>query len=111
MSFLSRWRPRQLLLAWVAYWIVLVLVKFGGAIGPIYSATHAEGNHGEINASFGDGVLSLTVKEMGRVTWTQSVHFLTAALWLALPPLVLWLVWVRARSGAIRSEQAGMVRT
>lgn len=103
MSFLSRWRPYQLLLAWSAYWIVLLAVTFGPAIPAILRATRAPANKGEINASFDNSVWSLTVKVMGQVTWTGSVHFLTAALWLAVPPLVLWLLWLRSRSNALRS--------
>jgi hypothetical protein len=109
MSFLSRWRPYQLLLAWSAYWAVLLAATLGPALPAILRATHAEGNHGEINASFSNTVLSLTVKEMGQVTWTGSVHFLTAALWLALPPLALWLLWLRARSETAREMRAAQL--
>ena len=97
MSFLSRWRPYQLLLAWTAYWILLLAVTLGPALPAILRATRATGNRGEISASVSD-TISLTVKEMGQVTWTGSVHFLTAALWVALPPLALWILWLRARS-------------
>jgi len=97
MSFLSRWRPYQLLLAWTAYWVLLVAVTLGPALPAILRATR-EGGHGEINASFSDTVMSFTVKEAGQITWTGSVHFLTAALWVALPPLALWILWLRERS-------------
>lgn len=103
MNFLSRWRPIHLTLAWIAYWVVLVGATLGRAVPAMLSATRAQGNHGEISASF-SSTLSLTVKEMGQVTWTGSVQFLTAALWLAVPPLILWLLWLRARSGVVRSE-------
>ena len=106
MSFLSRWRPYQLLLAWSAYWVVLLAATLGPAFPAILRATGAEGNHGEINASFSNTVVSFTVKEMGRVTWSGSVHFLTAALWIALPPLALWVLWLRARSDATREMRA-----
>lgn len=98
MNFLARWRPYQLLLSWTAYWVLLLAVTLGPALPAILRATRATGNHGEINASVSDTVLSFTVKEMGQVTWTGSVHFLTAALWIALPPLALWMLWLRARS-------------
>ena len=105
MSFLSlsRWRPYQLLGAWVAYWLALLFFAIGPAIPAILRATR-KGVKGEINASFGDAVLSLTVKQAGQVTWSGSVHLLTAALWLALPPLVLWVVWLRARGAAMRGD-------
>lgn len=103
MSFLSRWRPYQLLLAWAGYWVLLLLSSLGPAIPAILSATRDD-THGEINASVSDTVLSFTVKELGKVTWTGSVHFLTAALWIAIPPLALWLLWMRARSGTMRID-------
>src|SRR3954465_7075545 len=106
MSFLSRWRPYQLLLAWAAYWIVLLAATLGPALPAILRATSAGGNHGEINASFSNPPLSFTVKEMGQVTGTGSVHFLTAALWIAIPPLVLWVLWLRARSETPRDMRA-----
>ena len=98
MSFLSRWRPHHLLLAWAGYWVLLLMAALGPALPAILRATRGEGNHGEINASFGDAGLSLVVKEMGAVTWSGSIHLLPAALWVALPPLALWLLWLRARS-------------
>jgi len=102
---LSRWRPVHLLVGWSAYWAALLIVTLGPAVPAILSATR-DGTHGEINASFGDSAFSLTVKELGKLTWSGSVHVFTAALWIGIPPLVLWLLWLRARSGASRSEQA-----
>lgn len=101
---LSRWRPRHLFLAWTAYWIALLLVTIGPAVPAILRATGSAPGKGEISANFADGVFSLIVKQSGQVLWSGSVHFLTAALWLALPPLVLWLLWLRARSGAVAGE-------
>jgi hypothetical protein len=101
---LSRWRPYQLLLAWGAYWVALLTVAIGPALPAIFRATRTPGNHGEINASAGDGGIHLIVKEMGQVTFSGSWHLLTTALWVAVPPLVLWVLWLRVRSGAIRSE-------
>ena len=98
MSFLARWRPYQLLLAWTAYWVLLLAATLGPALPAILRATSGKGNHGEINASFGDAGFSLAVKEMDRVTWSGSIHLLPAALWVALPPLALWILWLRARS-------------
>lgn len=106
VSFLSRWRPYHLLLAWASYWVLLLIAALGPALPAILRATRGEGNHGEINASFGDAGFSFVVKEMGRVTWSGSIHLLPAALWVALPPLVLWMLWLRARSRPAREYQA-----
>lgn len=106
---LSRWRPYHLLLGWIAYWVALLIFALGPAVPAILSATR-ENTHGEINASFSNTVLNFTVKEMGKLTWEGSVHLLTAALWIAVPPLVLWLFWLRARSSDVRGD-AGAIRT
>ena len=98
MSLLSRWRPTQLLLAWAGYWILLLAVTLGPALPAILRVTRGGGHHGEINASFGGDGFSLTVKEMGKLLWSGSIGVLPAALWIAVPPLVLWLLWLRARA-------------
>ena len=107
---LSRWRPQHLFLSWAGYWIALLAVTLGPAVPAILRATGSAPGKGEITANFSDGVFSLIVKEAGQVLWTGSVHFLTAALWIALPPMVLWLLWLRARSGSVARE-ASTVRT
>jgi hypothetical protein len=82
-------------------------VALGPAIPPVLRAT-APNAKGEISATVGDSGLNLIVKEFGRVTWSGSVHLLTAALWLALPPLVLWALWVMAGGSQTREAiQAG----
>ena len=107
---LSRWRPAHLFLAWAGYWIVLLAVTIGPALPAILRATGSAPGKGEISVNFSDGVFNLIVKQAGQLLWSGSVHFLTAALWVALPPLVLWLLWLRARSGAVQTE-ASTVRT
>lgn len=102
---LSRWRPVHLLASWVAYWVALLAVTLGPAIPAILRATRPDG-HGEISASFGSGVLSLVVKEAGRTTFSGSVPTLVAALWLGIPPLVIWGLWLYARGAEARTREA-----
>lgn len=106
MSFLARWRPYHLLLAWAGYWAILLVAALGPALPAILRATSGKGNHGEVNASFGDGGFSFVVKEMGQVTWSGSIHLLPAALWIALPPLAFWILWLRARPRPSRRYEA-----
>lgn len=105
---LARWRPAHLFLSWLAYWIVLVAVALGPAVPAILRATAPKAK-GEISATVGDSLLSLIVKQSGQITWSESVHVLTAALWLAVPPLVIWALWVAARGSATR-EPVGASR-
>jgi hypothetical protein len=101
---LSRWRPVHLLASWVAYWVALLLVTLGPAIPAVLRATRS-GGHGEVSANFGNGVLSFVVKEAGRTTFSGSVPMLTAALWLAVPPLVIWTLWLYARGTEARTRK------
>lgn len=96
---LSRWRPRHLLASWLAYWAALILVALGPAIPAIWRVTRPDA-HGSINGSFGDGLLKLTVMDSGTVVWEGAVRVLIATCWLGVPPLLLWLAWVIARSRA-----------
>ena len=98
---LSRWRPIHLLLGWCAYWSALLIIALGPAVPAILRAT-APNAKGEINASLGDTGFVLTVKEAGKITWSGSIHVLTAALWIGIPPLVLWALWLRARPSGSR---------
>jgi hypothetical protein len=93
---LAGWRPRHLFLSWLAYWLLLLLVALGPAIPAIWRATR-DGAHGEVSAGVNDGILSLTVKLAGTTTWSGSISLLSAALWFAIPPLVLWVLWVVTR--------------
>jgi len=99
---LSRWRPMHLLLAWATYWVALVVVAIGSALPSILRAT-APNAHGEINAGFNNSVFALTVKETGQVLWSGSIHAVPLALWISVPPLILFGLWLRVRSGAPRS--------
>jgi hypothetical protein len=103
MSFLSlsRWRPVHLFVAWMIYWIALVAVAVGPAVPAMIRATTPNAK-GQISAAVGDEGLSLIVKQSGVTTWSGSVHLLTAALWLAVPPLILWLIWTATRRAPTR---------
>jgi hypothetical protein len=105
MGLLRRWRAKHLLLAWVLYWIVLVVVALRPAIAMILRAINAPKGLGSISASVADGMATLTVLATGQ-TWTGTASLTSLALWLAGPPLLLWLVWlVTRRSPAAAHER------
>ena len=99
---LRRWKPGQLLLGWVTYWVGLVGVTMSSAIAASWRATRLPEGHGSVAAGFDGGTLTYTVIEDGVKTWAGSTSFSTALLWLVGPPLLLWLLWliVRERPGA-----------
>src|SRR6476619_2648780 len=94
---ISQWRPRHLLAAWGLYWLGLVAVTLGRAIAPIQRATSGPPNSGSVGVSFDASMFSLNVQQHGQTIWTGSASFLTIALWVAGPPLILWLLWMRTR--------------
>lgn len=97
MAFaLSRWRPRHLLLTWGAYWVALVLLALGPALQAIWRLTRP-GEHGSVSADLEDGLLRFTVIGENATLWTGSAPLGTLALWIAGPPLLLWLVWLLSR--------------
>lgn len=97
---LRHWRPRRLLLAWVAYWIVALLVALRSAIAPIWRVTGDPDAHGNISAGITDGVFSLTVADSTGVLWQGSASMMSLLLWFAGPPLLLFLLWLTARPRA-----------
>ncbi len=101
MAFsLRRWRPRHLLLVWVAYWIIALLVALRSGIAAIWRVTSDPDAHGNISAGVTDGVFSLTVSEATRVVWQGSASMTSILLWFAGPPLLLFLLWLAARPRA-----------
>lgn len=99
---LRRWRPRQLLLAWVAYWIGLAAVTLGPAIPALMRATGTDAK-GSMNASAGDQGLSITITADGGAAWSGSASLTAIVFWLVGPPLLLWLLWFVRRKP--RDEQ------
>ena len=106
-SSLRRWGASQLLLAWIAYWLVLIGVTLGRGLLLAWQLSRP-GVHGRVTAGFDDGVLRFTVENGARAVWTGAASVSTVALWLAGPPLLLWLVWLvlRPRRGDSRADRA-----
>lgn len=50
-----------------------------------------------MSANYGDGSLHLVVNSNGTTLWSGTANVVTIALWLSVPPLLLWLAWVVAR--------------
>jgi hypothetical protein len=111
MAFsLARWRPRHLLAAWVAYWIALVGFALAPAIGAAWPILTEPDAHGTISAGFENARLHLTIQRESSTLYSASAHFLTLALWVAVPPLLLWAAWL-IRRGRAAGVTAGAPRT
>ena len=94
---LRHWRPRHLLLAWLAYWILALLIALRSALGPILRVTGDPNAHGSINAGFTNGVFTLAVSDATGVIWQGSASITSIVLWAAGPPLLLFLLWLSVR--------------
>lgn len=92
----SRWRHRHLLAAWVAYWAALVAVRLGGAVASVLAVSGPNG-HGSASAGFGNNGVTFTVVKGTATVWAGASSFAAIALWVAGPPLVLWVVWMLSR--------------
>ncbi|MBX6333378.1 MAG: hypothetical protein IRY91_16140 [Gemmatimonadaceae bacterium] len=60
------------------------------------------GAHGSVSASIENGMLHVRVLQDGVASWSWSTSPMTAALWIAGPPIALWLAWMIARSRQAR---------
>ena len=101
---LNRWRPRHLLLAWIAYWIVLVATVARPGLFAALRALSAPAGHGTMSASMDNLLFSLTVKSDAAV-WSGSASLLSIALWVAGPPLLLWLLWLVTRTSPVAAPR------
>ena len=97
MFSLRRWKPSQLLLTWGAYWAGLTAVKLGPAIAEMWRVTQLPPGHGVINASFSNGGFNLSVVEDGVTTLANSAPLSMILLWVLVPPIALWAIWLFVR--------------
>ena len=79
------------------YWAGLIGVGLGPALLATWRLTRLPGGHGTIEAGFNNGTLHYTILEDGVKTFVASTPFSTATLWVAGPPLLLWVAWLVLR--------------
>jgi hypothetical protein len=75
---LRRWQPRHLFGSWVAYWIALLAVVFWRPLYQLWRASRGPATHATVGFTYSGSALAL-------------------ALWIAGPPLLLFLLWVATR--------------
>jgi hypothetical protein len=57
-----------------------------------------------MSINVGSAGLGVTVKRLGQVTFERSAGLLPMALWIGVPPLALWGLWLYRRSRALAAE-------
>jgi hypothetical protein len=103
----SRWRPRHLILSWLAWWAALAGVSLGPLILAVVKASDAPDGHSSMSAGFSNLVLNASVVVDGATTYAGSAHLVAIALWIAVPPLALWAGWLAGNSAAERAQVGG----
>ncbi len=89
-----RFRVRNLLLGWTAYWLALIAVGLSPAIAAVWRMSRDAHGKGSVNASVNDGVFTGNVLHNGVTTWTGSISVLALTMLVALPPLLMWAVFL-----------------
>ncbi len=104
-SRLAAGRPSRLLLTWCAYWLALALWGLGPVLPTLWRITRP-GVHGTVSASIDDGIARLAVVRDAATVWTGQIGVGELALWIGVPPLLLWALWLRARGAGRRPLRA-----
>lgn len=102
---IRRWRPGHLLIAWGVYWLLLLLIGFGRELLAIWRVTSEPDAPGNISAGITNGVFQLSITGSSGTVLERSISLVTMLLWVAGPPLLLWLAWLLTRP---RRTESGM---
>jgi len=97
-NVLRSWSAGKLFASWFAYWILLIGIGLGPAIAAIWRVSGATKDQGTAALSFDNGAFSLKVINAGTTIYSGSIHLLPLTLFVAGPPLLLWLAWFASRS-------------
>jgi hypothetical protein len=94
---IRRWGVGQLVATWAAYWVALGAVTLVPFARWVWDITQIPGQHGSAGLSVGDAGVTLTAIKDGVTVWTGVAPLAELALWVAGPPLALWLAWLVLR--------------
>jgi hypothetical protein len=83
-----------------------VLVTIAPGLPVLWRVTRP-GAHGSASVSVDNGVLKLLISDAATAVWTRDIGLGTIALWVAVPPLVLWALWLWSQRGRRSSVAAG----
>jgi hypothetical protein len=105
---LSKWRLPHLLLLWAGYWLALIVINLGPAIAAAGVATRAPGdNTSSVTLNWGtEAGISASVIHHGETLWAGATTIAAVIGWLVIPPLVLWIIWLRITSAQLSQERA-----
>lgn len=104
-SWLRNWGPGTLAASWTAYWVALGTATLWTPVGQVLRLSKLGEGHSSMTAGFTNALLQLSMREDGNVVYSGSAHMVTIALWVAVPPLLLWVAWLRARPATENATQ------
>lgn len=87
----------SLLGAWAGYWVALGAVTLRPFLNWMWEINRAPGVHGSAALQAGDAGVTLTAIKEGVTVYTGVAPLADLALWIAGPPLLLWLAWLLLR--------------
>ena len=100
-----KWGWRSLVGSWVAYWAGLAAVTLGPFGVYIWKmAQQGAGNHGNVSLSLGDAGIQLTALRDGASAFTATVGVVPFALWVTVPPLAMWALWLMLRPSTRQND-------
>jgi hypothetical protein len=104
---LSKWRLSHLLLSWVAYWVALTAIKLGPAIAAAQVATQSPGdNTSSVTLNWGTAAgITASVIHHGDTLWAGATTIAALIGWVTIPPLAIWVVWLRVSSAQRARER------
>ncbi len=105
MAFsIKRWGVGSLVGAWAAYWFALGAVTLAPFAKWVWDINRIPGEHGSASLSAGNAGVVLTALKDGVTVYTGVAPLTDIALWVAGPPLVLWLLWLALRPSREAAE-------
>jgi hypothetical protein len=87
----------HLLGAWAAYWVGLAGITLAPFARWVWDLNRMPGLHGSASLSIGDAGVTLTALKDNATVWTGVAPLSQVVLWIAGPPLLLWLAWLALR--------------
>jgi hypothetical protein len=70
--------------------------------------SQTEHGKGSVNGGVTDGIVNASVAQNGITTWTGSISLLALALLIALPPLVMWGIFLLSAPRTINAEKSAV---
>lgn len=94
---IRRWGVWHLVGTSAAYWTALAAATLTPLARAVIPLAVRSGLHGSVSASAGEAGLVLSVMRDNIPVYTSTTPLLDIALWIAVPPLALWLGWLAMR--------------